>query len=404
MTNERFIELYDKRKLGSLSEAEANELNEWIEKSEQNRRAFERLINEKVLKNKLHQLSKAKQDDWRYILEKLPELESSHTPVQVSSGKRMPVRRLAIALAASLLLFMSGIYIWTIVRDKFKTSVQAKAASGQIKTDIAAPDVTKATITLANGTVVGVDSVSSGILALQGNTQLSKSENGEIVYYNDVPTKEDLLQYNIIKNPNGSRLVTVTLSDNTRVWLNSGSQLKYPVSFGPGSRMVELDGEAYFEVANSANKKFIVQSGSVATEVLGTHFNVKSFSDEDEARVTLLEGSVKVSGNGKSMLLKPGDQAVAGKNASLQYRRILDFAEVLDWKNGDFYFKEENIKNIMSKLARWYDVEIVYETPVVEKKYSGIISRNKKLSEVLKVLELSDVHFSIEGKRIVVMQ
>jgi transmembrane sensor len=404
MTNERFIVLYDKHRFGRLSDTDAHELNEWIEQSEYNRKVFERLNDEEVLKKRLNQLSKARQEDWQYILEKLPELESNPLPVvHMNLGRAIRIRRYIIAVAASAIIFVSIFYLWMNVRKEAQPKTKTAVVDNRLKIDVVAPNMAKATITLANGQIILVDTLDSGILAVQGNVHVRKNDKGEIVYSNGSVLEKNEIFYNILNNPRGSKVVSLALSDGTKVWLNSGSSLKYPIAFTGKERHVAVTGEAYFEVMRDVNKKFVVKSGDVTTEVFGTHFNVNNYEDEADIKVTLLEGSVKVSNKGKAMILKPGEQAVAG-SSSLVLQNSPDLERVMAWKNGAFYFTGENLEGIMKQLARWYDVEVEYETPISSRTFGGMISRNKKLSEVLSVLELSDVHFRIEGKKIIVLK
>jgi transmembrane sensor len=213
--------------------------------------------------------------------------------------------------------------------------------------------------------------------------------------------------YNTIETPNGGQY-QVTLPDGSKVWLNAASSLKFPPSFSRlVNRRVELlRGEAYFEIAKDKNHPFIVKSNGQEVKVLGTHFNINSYSDEQSTKTTLLEGSVKieiVSGSRpkKGVVIRPGQQSIL----SGERIRIVD-ADIesdLAWKNQEFVFKGENIQSIMRKLSRWYDIEVNYNGDCSHLSFYGVLSRSKNISSVLKLMEnAGNVKFKIEGKKITV--
>jgi len=221
--------------------------------------------------------------------------------------------------------------------------------------------------------------------------------------------------YNTLTNPRGSKIVSINLSDGTKIWLNSESTLRYPVVFNGNERRVELTGEAYFEVAPSfirSGKKrpFYVTANDVTVEVLGTHFNVNNYPDEETIKVTLLEGRVRVgrgqraAGKDNSVILKPGEQTSVYQTSQPSQPIPVQIEEVMAWKNGAFYFNGENLQAIMKQLTRYYDVDVEYEGDIPDKHFGGMINRNKNLGEVLNVLELSGVHFQVEGKKIRVLK
>jgi transmembrane sensor len=315
----------------------------------------------------------------------------------VTREKVVPVKRLfwrQIAVAASVLLVISlGSYFLFFN----KPAKHGDIVKTVIPKDVEAPKGTKAMITLADGRMITLDSVASGTLAAQGNVQVVKNESGEIVYTGN--NRE--VVYNTLVNPRGSEVVSLTLNDGTKVWLNSESSLKYPIAFAGPERRVEVTGEAYFEVAKDVTKKFVVTGNGVTAEVLGTHFNVNTFADESSIDVTLLEGSVRVSKGSANGLLKPGQQAQVGSDIKVVSNA--DLEKVMAWKNGLFQFDDANIKSIMKQVERWYDVEAVYEVNTKELTFSGVVGRKENISQLLKVMELTGlVKFEIDGKKIVV--
>jgi transmembrane sensor len=197
------------------------------------------------------------------------------------------------------------------------------------------------------------------------------------------------------------------LPDGTHVWLNATSSIKYPVVFSGTKRIVELQGEAYFEVAHQVNKPFRINTAKQQIEVIGTHFNVNAYPEESLSKITLLHGSVKVNtasipvASGGQLLLKPGEQSVfyANKVSIVQ----ANVEEAVAWKNGLFQFEAEDIESIMRKVARWYNVDVQYEGTVSQEKFSGTLNRFDTVAPLLKKLALTGkVHFTVEGRRIIV--
>jgi transmembrane sensor len=407
MTNERFIELFDKSRNGFLSESEAMEWNEWIRQSEHIREMVERVRDDEYLKRIVSLLAKARQEDWQHIIEKHPELKPEGAVLKRINNGILIRKWMAVA---AVVLFVAFTSYW-IINYKVPEPQLVAPYKKQLQ-DIKPSDTTKATITLANGQIVALDTLTSGVLAMQGKVHLIKTSDGQIAY-KGATGKEGSgeVAYNTLTNPRGSKIVSINLSDGTKIWLNSESTLRYPVMFNGNERRVELTGEAYFEVAPSfikSGKKrpFYVTANDVTVEVLGTHFNVNNYQDESTTKVTLLEGSVKVDakGNNQSVILKPGEQASVSQTSQLSQPIPVQTEEVMAWKNNTFYFDGENLEAIMKQLSRFYNVDVEYEGSIPDKRFGGMISRNKNLNEVLSVLELSGIHFQVEGKKIIVLK
>ncbi|MBO9571404.1 MAG: DUF4974 domain-containing protein [Chitinophagaceae bacterium] len=308
-------------------------------------------------------------------------------------SRRNKTKTAWIKYAAAILIILGvGTYLWNNNKRNTAEIITTTA-------DIAAPATEKSTITLANGKTIHLDSVSVGIIATEGKISIEKMKDGRIVYHG---TGEEKMLYNIISVPRGSRTTSLTLADGTIVFLNTASSLKYPVAFTENERRVEITGEAYFEVAKDAKKKFIVDAGGLFTEVLGTHFNINSYEDENAKKVTLLEGKVKVRRGEENIILEPGQQAQAA--AELKLISHVDIDNVMAWKNGKFRFTDAGIEEVMRQLQRWYNIEVVYkEKPT--KRFDGGIPRNLSVSGALKVLEATGgVKFSVEGNKVIVMK
>jgi ferric-dicitrate binding protein FerR (iron transport regulator) len=217
------------------------------------------------------------------------------------------------------------------------------------------------------------------------------------------------VDYNTLFNPRGSKVISLTLSDGTKVWLNSESSLKYPIAFNASTREVEITGEAYFEVKHNAKQPFKVHlpNGTVVEDI-GTAFNVNAYTDESDIKTTLIEGSVIVRRESSNVKLKPGQQAVLNQVnqgiTRIEVQTNVDMDEVLSWKNGTFSYTNTDLQTIMRQMARWYDVEVVYQDPVNDH-YTVDVPRTVPVSQLFKFIEMSGgVHFKIEGKKIIVMK
>ena len=262
------------------------------------------------------------------------------------------------------------------------------------------PGTNKATLTLSNGQKISLDDVANGEIAQQAGIRITKSGNGQLVYTavngdNAIPVAQ-----NTISTPKGGQYQLI-LPDGTKVYLNAASTLSYPTAFQDKERLVELNGEAYFEVAKNKLLPFRVKSGQQTVEVLGTHFNVNAYADEGAIRTTLLEGAVKISAGMITQVIKPGQQAILNKNtADKIVITEVNTDKVIAWKNGVFSFENEDLKSVMRQISRWYNVEVIYTGVSSDEKYYGEISKNSKLGEVFEILELNNVHFDVEGKTI----
>lgn len=270
------------------------------------------------------------------------------------------------------------------------------------------PGGNKAILTLANGDKVVMEDAKNGIISQQGNAAVNKTDSGSL-FYNDVSSNAAAnIVYNTLNTPYGGQY-QITLQDGTKVWLNAGSSLRFPTSFPGNERNVTLTGEAYFEVAKDKARPFFVtvNAGSAAAmnvRVLGTHFNINAYPDEQHNIVTLLEGSVKVDCGEANALLAPGNAAILNKTSGKLNIKDGDTEAATAWKNGYFLFDNEKVESIMRQISRWYDVEISYQGDVSGKAIGGSLSRSKNVSEVLNMLELTGtVHFKTEGRRITVM-
>ncbi len=298
------------------------------------------------------------------------------------------------AAAAILLFFVAGYFLLNNTKKHPPIVLQQQP----VKKDIPAGSQ-GAILTLSNGQRIILDSAGNGELTRDAGVRVIR-KGGELSYAG----KTDEIIYNQVVTPRG-RKWQLTLSDGTKVWLNAASSVRYPINFVGKERIVEVSGETYFEVAPDKNRPFKINiAGKGKIEVLGTHFDVNAYDDEDAIRTTLLEGSVKVIRGGNSSLLSPGQQAVLGNGTD--DIKVIDNAnidEVMAWRNGRFIFSNMDLKSIMRQLTRWYDVDVVYEGKVPEISIGGIIHNDVYLSTVMEFLGENGVHYKIEGKKITIM-
>ena len=349
------------------------------------------------------ELEQAIELDWNAELKNLSDPESLELIYQqiliAKEQKNKKVIHLHLkwwAVAATILLTVGTGYYFLSGK---KEAVNLASVPAQKTNDIAPPNSVNAMITLGNGEQIILDSAGNGTVATQGMVKIKKLADGQIAY-SGTSTK---VMYNTLSNPRGSKVISLTLDDGSKVWLNAESSLKFPTAFLGSERKVEITGEAYFEVAHHANMPFTVSKGTASVKVLGTHFNVNAYEDESSINVTLLEGMVEVHSANNNSIIKPGQQARINGNGKIQMAKTVDVDEVMAWKNGLFSYKGNDMRTIMREVSRWYNVEVVFKAAVHEKFYAEV-SRDIGVSSLLKMLEATKaVHFKIEGKKIIVM-
>lgn len=301
--------------------------------------------------------------------------------------------RIAIAAAIAVMVFAAGLFYYNL-NDK------QQADRFTYENDIV-PGRNGATLTLASGKKIRLTDAVNGKLAEEAGVLITKSENGQLVY----EIKGSDSETNNINTLSTSKGETykVLLPDGSLIYLNAASSLTYATSLNErGKRVVRLRGEGYFEISKDKSRPFVVETDKQKVEVLGTHFNINAYEDEPAIATTLLEGSVNVSAYEKSQILKPGEQALTVNNG-IRVRSV-NAESFIDWKNGDFYLNNLDFRTAMRKIARWYDLEVIYDDSVQEDIQStGYISRSSKLSSILRLIEKSgQVHFKIEGKKLYV--
>lgn len=263
------------------------------------------------------------------------------------------------------------------------------------------PAGNKAILTLSDGSTVQLDSTANGMLSTQGNAVVMNQNNGELIYKSANKTSTEIV-YNTVSTPKGGTY-KVTLPDGSNVMLNAASSIHFPTAFTGNNRTVEITGEAYFEISPNETKPFRVKANNIEVQVLGTHFNINGYKDEDAVKVTLLEGAVRVAGEKSNLLLKPGQQARM-MNGNSEVINQVDIEEIIAWKNGSFNFNQATLPEVMRQISRWYDVTVEYEGKISDKHFTGIVSRNENISAVLDLMQLAGVKFKLEGERKIIIK
>lgn len=266
-------------------------------------------------------------------------------------------------------------------------------------------DVNRATLILADGTSIDLDSVQNGTIATQGNVKIIKGEEGEIIYYPD-RQKHVATGFNTLTTPSGGRY-RVVLPDGTKVWMNAASSIKFTADFVDATRNVDLSGEAYFEVTKNPEMPFFVHMNGAKARVFGTSFNIHAYSEEGNVSTTLVEGSLKVfNGNEKKeVLLKPGQQVKVNREKDLMaLTDSADIDQALAWKNGKFQFVNTPVPELLREIARWYGLKVVYKaTPVSRKHLTGTFSRSMKLDQLTEMLSYAGVNMAIDNDQLLIL-
>ena len=379
-----------------LNEEECKEMFALIKKAENDEQIKAWLINEI---NETKEVPVLENEEWNNTLTKIlasntknliPVNERSiHHYKSISQSKVMWQTKTAIAATLVILLSCSVYYL--IFKSK---PIQIETVKKIPKNDLNAPVINKATIILSNGERILLESANNGTLAKEGTVKVTKINDGSISYSGT----NSIIAYNTLLNPRGSSMINITLQDGSKVWLNNESSITYPTAFLGTERKVEITGEVYFEVAKDLSKKFIVSCNGITTEVLGTHFNINTYTGESGIKITLLEGAVKVTKGAFSSYLKPLQQATVNENITVTSG--INTEEVTAWKNGFFHFESADLKTILKQFERYYDVEVIYEGKVNNEKLFSIINKQSSLAEVLKPFKANGISYKLEGKKL----
>lgn len=316
---------------------------------------------------------------------------------------KLPIKMIylqRIAAAAIIIGAICFVGYFSIQKPVINPVAAIAKQRAQLLAADALPGSKGAVLTLSNGQQIILDSAVNGQLALQGGATII-NKNGEVVYDVKKADAGEVL-YNTMSTAKG-RQYQLILSDGTKVWLNSASSIRYPAAFAGNVRTVAITGEAYFEVAKDKAKPFVVTVNNMEVKVLGTHFNINAYADEEAIKTTLLEGSVQVSNAADVAMLVPGQQSRLYKTGAIQTISNTDVEEAVAWKNGVFIFNNADIQAVMRQVGRWFDLEVAYEGAIPKDSFGGKLPMDAKVTEVLAALQQTQVHFRIEGKRLIVM-
>lgn len=343
--------------------------------------------------------------------------EKRQQPPMITRPVRQWMRYAAIA-AGLFLVSATGYFLF----HKKDTGLRKPLVNKPHGMEDIPPPKKMAVLTLADGSGIVLDSAQNGAIARQGNTKVVKLGNGQLQYQSAIGNRQSsAIAYNTLTTLKGGQYQLV-LPDGSKVWLNAASSIRYPTAFTGAERKVAITGEAYFEVAHDARLPFVVNvNDKEEVTVLGTHFNINAYDNEEAIHTTLLQGSVKVvnhespasrgglaSVNRQSAILKPGEQAImlasplTTDHSPFTIVHSPDLEQVMAWKNGLFQFHNAGLPAVLRQISRWYDVDIRYEGDMPVREFEGKIQRNLTLLQVLKILEKNQVHLTLEGRTIIV--
>jgi len=327
------------------------------------------------------------------IQQRIAEAETGSPAIQMVDRRTRYTIGYWVAAAAMVVLIAGwGVYYYAFNKIIEKPIIASMPNKGDVQ-----PGHDGAVLHLSNGSTVVLDSAQNGTVATQGAIRVVKLNGG--VKYEGRADKVDGVVYNDITTDRG-RQWQLTLPDGTKVWLNAASSIHYPLTFTGHERVVEITGEAYFEVAHNPQQPFRVKAGNQVIEDVGTAFNVNAYEDEPSTETTLLEGSIKVKG----LSLKPGQQVSTNRQGEVSLVKNVNIDQVVAWKNGAFSFTEADLYTVLRQLARWYNVEVIYRGPVTTRRFSGEIGRSLSLSQVLRILTRTHIHYQInDGTKLIIL-
>ncbi|WP_158994142.1 FecR family protein [Mucilaginibacter sp. L196] len=328
------------------------------------------------------------------------EIEESMKIVQMALPQRLtPVHKLwpRIVGAASIFLFLS-------IGGYFLAHKRSPRQITQNKINDIGTVGNKAILKLANGQQLLVTDAKKGLLVQQVNTRIIETKDGRLTYNNTTGNVNGNMLYDTLIVPRGEQH-QVKFADGSIAYLDADTKLRIPENFNGSDRTVELiSGQALFHVVHNSVIPFRVKVKGQITQDIGTEFNINAYTDEPGIKTTLIEGSVEVLVHAQTTFLKPGQQIITQNgNKSIKVKNV-DLEEVMSWKNGFFDFNNEDLESIMRKVSRCYNVDIIYtDNSLKSQLFSGMLSRFKNVSQLLKKLELTGaVHFKVQGQKIIV--
>lgn len=375
-------ELIYKQIIGSITEEEFHELQEWRKSNPKNEETYRRLIDIHFLEKEYHKYK---------TIEHTRPLEDMKSRIQRERfPKQIRFWKLTSAVAATLLFAVCSITLWNTFENRSETYTAMENISSQI------PDIeagkTQAILTLNDGSTISLGADST--------------VNSQLIARRQSSSQNEAKKINNLTTPRGSEFM-VMLEDSTKVWLNAESQLIYPESFDEKERRVKIKGEAYFQVAKDATRPFYVESSGITIRVYGTEFNINAYAEEKEVYTTLVSGSISLQHANESkseLVLTPGHQAIYNKDNKITSVKSVNTEAITSWHNGRFVFEEQTLEQIMKTLARWYNFEYEFDNENIRNTiFKGSAPRYANLSEVLSILEKSGgLKFRAKNDKIII--
>lgn len=378
----QIAEILSKHFTEGLTEVEKVELENWLNASENNKLLFEKFSRKgffeekRVLENSVNA--------------KAALLEFMERKYHTNNRKNFFIRY--FKYAAAIALFIAGLAFY--YSQKHINNLQDFTT---LKENIT-PGSKNAILTLANGKRIALNGTMDGSINDQ-NVTVIKTTDSSLQYR--ATDKLQPLTYNVLETPGKSEFMII-LADGTKVWLNAGSKIRYPVTFVANERRVELSGEAYFEVSKDKKKPFVIDVGGNSVQVLGTSFNVKAYKGDVDIYTTLVEGSVRMTTSAQSIELKPDEQGVINLKTRQLTKRLVDVNLYTGWKNGRFIFDNQPLGEIMSTISRWYGIDVMFENQAARNViFTGNLKRYESLNKIITMLEMTEqIKFKKEGNTI----
>lgn len=387
--------LIRKKLNNSLSAEEEILLNQWLVEHPDNQAMLNRLQDEQ---QRMEDVELMRSFNTQLALEKLTERLGQD---EARRKRRSRFAYISAAAAAVVLVLAATILFQTGKKQEQKTQPLAEAVKQQ-----PAADSGQVLLTLSGGATIDIEKAGAGVVGQQQGALVTKAANGVLQYDAGKQPATDAsaaVAYNILSVPRGKRY-QIVLPDGSKVWLNAHTTLQYPVAFNGKERVIELNGEAYFEVAPRAGQPFKVITGNQVVEVLGTHFNVEAYAGDSRIVTTLAEGRVRVRKGNAVADMKPGQMAVNDIATTGLHTQQADLSAILAWKEGVFYFKDERIEDIMKKVARAYNVTVEFKTDNRDKRFWATFPMDKGLAGLLKSLEQTNmIHFELQPGKVIVL-
>ena len=352
---------------------------------------YDRVDGEELMQNEFNN-QETKKQIFENISARIEEKKNEKKPLKLKA-----FYPLLLKAAAIIVILLTGTYIYLKQTDHSSLNTSLKGKKSSI-----IPGGDNAVLLLADGSKIVLNNASDGQIADQLGVKVVKTKSGELIYRFARNTNSKSVAVNTVITPRGGQYHLI-LVDGTEVWLNAASSIKFPTAFNGANRRVEISGEVYFEVAKNKNKPFIVHTDQSDIKVLGTHFNINAYDDEEYQRTTLLEGSIEIKRGNRKALLIPGQQAnINQQSDQINIQEVEDPDAIIAWKNGYFQFEKSDLQSVMRQISRWYDTDVSYNGAIPTKQYTGKIPRSVNAIKLIEMLSYSGIHCNIEHNQITV--